>query len=321
MKEFESISDYFSRVLAIVNQLKRYGENLDDVRVVEKILRSLTSKFYYIVVAIEESKDLDSVTIDQLMGSLQAHEERLNKKKQEPLEQSSQRGRGRGHGRGRGSGGRNGQNSPNYEERGQSSQSTRDRGRGSFSRPYRRRYDKSNIKCYYCQKYGHYAPECKNTANTVEEKANYVENKNEKVEPTLLLAYKGEDREESGAWHLDSGASKHICGNKMMFMEIDESVVGNVTFGDSSKVSMKGIGKILIHLKIGDHQFISDVYYVPSIKTNILSMRQLLEKDYDIQLKDRNCLIRDHQNNIWALKLWRTTDVDKNEDGERIAFH
>ena len=36
------------------------------------------------------------------------------------------------------------------------------------------------------------------------------------------------------------------------------------------------------------------------MKTNILSLRQLLEKDYNIQLKDRSCLIRDLRNNVIA---------------------
>uniref|UniRef100_A0A2N9JBE9 Integrase catalytic domain-containing protein n=1 Tax=Fagus sylvatica TaxID=28930 RepID=A0A2N9JBE9_FAGSY len=270
-----------------------YGENMDDTRVVEKILRSLTSKFDYIVVAIEESKDLESMTPDQLMGSLQAHEERLNKKKQEPLEQvlqskltlnekgwrdSSQRGRGRGRSQERGSGGSNGHSSHNNEDRAQNSQTTRDHGRGSFSRPYRRR----------------------SATNNVEEKANYVEDLNEEVEPTVLLAYKGENKEEENVWYLDTGASNHMCGNKAMFLELNESVVSNVAFGDLSKVPVKGKGKILIRLKNGDHQFIYDVYYVPSMKNNILSLGQLLEKDYDIHLKDCSCLIRDHQNNLIA---------------------
>ena len=133
------------------------------------------------------------------------------------------------------------------------------------------RYDKSQVQCYNCQKFGHYASECRAPNNRVDEKINYVEEKTDEKE-TLFLAQKEGDCGQTNSWYLDSGTSNHMCGRKDMFVELDESVSRNVSFGDDSNVAVKGRGNILIRLKDGRHQFISNVYYVPYMKSNILSL-------------------------------------------------
>ncbi|GAU28814.1 hypothetical protein TSUD_21510 [Trifolium subterraneum] len=69
MEEKESVGDFVTRVTKLINLMKGCGESMNDQSVVEKILRSLTPRFD-IVVAIEESKDLSSTTVEEIQGVL-----------------------------------------------------------------------------------------------------------------------------------------------------------------------------------------------------------------------------------------------------------
>ena len=78
MKEGESVDAYFTRTLIIANKMKIHGENMQQMVIIEKILRSMTSKFDYVVCSVEESNNLDTLTIDELQSSLLVHEQRMN---------------------------------------------------------------------------------------------------------------------------------------------------------------------------------------------------------------------------------------------------
>lgn len=70
MNESESIYQFMNKVMNIVNQIRANGEYLIEQKIIEKIMRSLPSKFDAIVVAIEESKDLTQLSVDELIGYL-----------------------------------------------------------------------------------------------------------------------------------------------------------------------------------------------------------------------------------------------------------
>jgi len=163
MTKKEIVAEYFGRLQVITNAMRACDENTEDCKIVEKVLRTLTPRFDHIVVAIKESKDLDVMTIEESQNSLEAHEQRVNERKngEKVVEQALQakmgdngrgrsgwRGRGRGMFRGR-SGNRNGgrnsesvaqENSRNNGSEGRGGNQNRGRGRSD-----RRPYDKKNI--------------------------------------------------------------------------------------------------------------------------------------------------------------------------------
>ena len=91
-----------------------------------------------------------------------------------------------------------------------------------------------------------------------------------------------------------------MCGKKKLFVEMEEDVHGNVKFDDSSIVLMKGKKKIMFKLKSSEQEYISNMYYVPELKSNIVSIGQLLKKGYAIYIEDSILTLKNKNKRIIA---------------------
>ena len=74
MFDDESFDEFYTKLNDIVNSAYNLGEIYDQPKIVRKILRSFTEDFRPKVTAITESKDVDSIPVDELVGSLQSYE-------------------------------------------------------------------------------------------------------------------------------------------------------------------------------------------------------------------------------------------------------
>jgi hypothetical protein len=75
MQSNESVNDYITKIQDLVNQMRTLGEEVLEKRMIEKILRSLVSKFEMVATSIMVSKDLNVMRIDELSGYLLVVEE------------------------------------------------------------------------------------------------------------------------------------------------------------------------------------------------------------------------------------------------------
>ena len=70
MSDDESFDEFYDKLNDIVNSAYNLGEIYGQPKIFRKILRSLTENFRPMVTAITKSKDVDSILIDELVGSL-----------------------------------------------------------------------------------------------------------------------------------------------------------------------------------------------------------------------------------------------------------
>ena len=74
MKENESFNEFYAKLKDIVNSTFNLGENILELKIMRKVLRSLPERFHAKITIIEESKDIDKIPLIELVGNLQNYE-------------------------------------------------------------------------------------------------------------------------------------------------------------------------------------------------------------------------------------------------------
>nr|GEW94020.1 zinc finger, CCHC-type [Tanacetum cinerariifolium] len=333
MKDDDTVDAFTAKLNGYATKAKELGKTLDESLLVRKLLDSTPDRFIQIVASIEQISDLDDITLDEITGKLKALEERIKLQKggqdesQENLlfaqgAQGEHSGKGRQFNKRRGRSNysrgnwRNNKNRNNSKERNSNHKENSNRNKSEW--------DLSKVRCYKCQKLGHLRKDSRVTSTTQEQSNLILEDD----EPSLLMTTHEEVLLNEGQvqpgeyasgdasmWYLDNGASNHMTGIKSHFKDINESVAGRVRFGDGSYVQIKGRGSILLGCRNQEQKMVSDVYYIPNLKSNILSLGQLTEIGYINKILKETSMT---DSNDTKIPMDPGTKMIKAEDGNSV---
>ncbi|KAH9658003.1 hypothetical protein KPL70_023317 [Citrus sinensis] len=256
MKQNESVYSMYPRFTDIVNTL---GKTFSNSKKVKKIIRSLLKEWKPKRTAIEEAKDLNTLPLDDLIGSLISYEEDLvaekgheEKKKIIALKASKYES--------------DGESEPNDEELAMLARRFikffKKTGELRNFRIFKNQREKKEvITCYECKKPDHIRSECpfinklKKKAMVAtwddSEEASSDEEGSQEVSNLALMVIGGDDdlneglKKKKNKWYLDSGCSRHMTGNYAWFSSFTKiENGGDVSFGDNSKGKILGIGNV-----------------------------------------------------------------------------
>ena len=100
----------------------------------------------------------------------------------------------------------------------------------------------------------------------------------------LQVCLKGREKQKS--WYMDSGCSRHMTGDRSLFLTMTMKEGGTVGFGGNQT------GKIIGSGTIGNSSIsINNVWLVDGIRHNLLSISQFCDNGYDVLFVKNNCTV------------------------------
>ena len=102
----------------------------------------------------------------------------------------------------------------------------------------------------------------------------------------LLLASESDDMNSSKWWYMATGCASHLTGNKKWLVDFDSGKSTKIICVVDKYLNVEGMENVKIILNNGKAAVIQNVWYVPDMKSNLMSVGQLVEKGFSVTMKD-----------------------------------
>ncbi|XP_019451883.1 PREDICTED: uncharacterized protein LOC109353983 [Lupinus angustifolius] len=257
MNSGERVAEFFNRVINHTNVMKASGEKITNQTIVEKILRTLNLRFDHIVVAIEESKKM---------------EELLTPQEEEDMEKMEVKGA---------------ETEEKIKEKGISRILNTLTKKCLSLIMENNHQEEENIRGGKGTRKGNLGKSQNETHLAKKESTESLDD-----EPILLMMTTDCEPSNDDKWYIDSGCSNHMTGNRNWLVNFDDSRKSNMRFADSRLIQAEETCDVLISRNV----LIADVLYVPNMKSNLLSLGQLVEKGFLVHMHQGILEIFDAEN-------------------------
>jgi transposase InsO family protein len=296
MQKGETVQDYFSRVSQFKEQLEAIGDKLDEDELVMTTLNGLTrpwDAFIQTICARKEKLQFDSLWEEcvQEEARVANREVVLLRDEDQALAAHAKGGKGKSHF----------QKETHFHKESHSPKRFQ-----KYHKGQRRKKYFSSYQCYHCDKMGHIAKNCPakreeyKRRNNKRHHAHAAEDdeppkklaKEEIEEYVLFSALSGSVTPGKDTWLIDSGASKHMTGQKNTLSSlVEKNSSQKVSLGDDYQYPIKGLGEATYKLDSGTPMRMKDVLYVPGLKKNLLSISALDKKGFRVAFVDGEVLM------------------------------